>query len=151
MDDVLSISPPENILTHLYFLFLFPFQPVSSLSSSSVSEYFCELDWSMRYIVRIDASALATLWRLDLFVLSVLFSFLLNVSFIFFLLSSCSTSFLSFAMCFVLLINTVIMRKYLPKNRRLLEAVWITESGGRPRISIMQANCSISFSPGNRG
>lgn len=41
--------------------------------------------------------------------------------------------------------------KSLPKKRRLRDAWAMTLSGGAPNTSMMQANCSISFSPGNVG
>lgn len=39
----------------------------------------------------------------------------------------------------------------LPKKRRRLVAAAMMSSGGGPKTSIKQANCSNSFSPGNRG
>lgn len=38
-----------------------------------------------------------------------------------------------------------------PKNNLRREAIEMTSSDGAPSISIIHANCSTSFSPGNRG
>lgn len=40
---------------------------------------------------------------------------------------------------------------YLPKNNLLLVAVLMRSSGGTPKTSMIHANCSTSFSPGNSG
>ncbi len=49
--------------------------------------------------------------------------------------------------------NSIIVARNicLPKNIFFLVAFSRTAFGGTPRTSIMQANCSTSFSPGNNG
>lgn len=47
--------------------------------------------------------------------------------------------------------NTSISRFHSPKKSLRRDAWLIICSGGRPRTSIMQASCSISSSPGNKG
>lgn len=51
-----------------------------------------------------------------------------------------------------LLVDTMLEKgRGLPKNNLLLVAVLMRSSGGMPRTSMIHANCSTSFSPGNNG